>query len=131
MKKISLLAVTALTGIIMIACQKENSNSQGNETKLLASKESVNTGGSVSFQLQNRPNGSVSKWTVSPATGVNLDSIFSRQNNTITFTQPGTYTVSTEIRWVHPNCMPSPGYDTCYNSGTVAGKLMSRITVKN
>ena len=125
---VSLLIIAA----ILFACQKEDSgNNQSNETKLVADKTTIKTGESISLTVQNKTQGSVARWTVTPTLGVVIDSAYSRQSNKITFSQAGNYTIKAELRTVHPNCMPSPGYDTCYVNGSAAGLLSGSIVVSN
>lgn len=133
MKKIS-LSLIVLT-IAFCACQKNDAADSSNNvvTSLSASKTTVSKNETVSLNITNAPSGNVySKWSTSPATGATIDQPYSNNNRgSVTFTQPGTYTISAEMRSVHPSCAPSPGYDTCYTSKPLLVKPTVTITVTN
>ena len=131
MKIKSFLIISAMS-IAVASCQPEVSDlPQNPEPKILASKTDIAAGNSVALAIQNPGTNSYSRWTVMPSAGVTIDSVYSRQQNTITFTQTGTYTISAQMRTVHPDCRPSPGWDTCYNSAPTIAQMNSTINVKN
>jgi hypothetical protein len=131
MKKV--FAFVLLAGVIIIACQKEKSNDAPPVTALSASKTTVAKNETVTVSIQNPPSGNVfSKWTVSPSTGATVTNIYSNNGRgELSFAQAGTYTVTADLRTVHPSCMPSPGFDTCYANKASIIKPTVSITVTN
>lgn len=124
---------------MITACQKNPlEETPANETKLVASKTSVKTGEDVSLTVV-VPNTSqgilpvAARWSVSPDTGVSMDSIYSFSQNTISFSQPGVYTVNADVRRVQcsPEAAAHPGMDTCFNNGTDLTSVSSTITIHN
>ena len=116
------------------SCSRENSGQQLTSTTpgLSVSQKSVNTGQSVNFTISNVVPNTVSHWTVSAASGYTIDSVYSYSNNKITFTQPGNYTVSAEMKYApcSADALAHPGMDTCFNSGTAKGVVSSTVEVK-
>lgn len=122
------LVAAPLAAVIWMACQKEASFAD-NQPKLVTEKLEVKTGEVLKLSLKNKGTNAVARWTVTPAAGVSLDSVYSKEGNEIEFTQPGSYTVQAEIRNV--NCLPTPGWDTCYKAATTAATLSSTVKVSN
>jgi PKD repeat protein len=123
---------TPIAMLLWVACQKDVSFADDITTaKLVANTTQVKAGEAVKMSLKNARQGSVARWAVTPANGVTLDSVYSREGNEIAFTQPGTYTVNVEVRNVTVNCIPTPGWDTCYKSSPVTDALSTTVTVKN
>ncbi|MDB5229389.1 MAG: hypothetical protein JWN76_194 [Chitinophagaceae bacterium] len=129
MKKIkSLFMICCLTGVFA-ACEKNSSTAW--VTKIETSKTELKAGESINVQIQNPNAGSVSRWTIQPSLGTSIDSVYSVAKNVVRFTQPGTYVINAEMRTVHPDCRPSPRYDTCFFNGLTSQKLATTVTVKN
>src|SRR5450432_1258332 len=132
-------ALALFTLIFMVtACQKNISNeTPANATKLVASKTSLKTGENVSLAVvQNNSQGLLpvaARWSVSPNTGVTMDSVYSFSQNTISFSESGVYTVNADVRRVQcsPEAAAHPGLDTCFNNGTDLTKVSNTITVNN
>ncbi|MEO8766698.1 MAG: hypothetical protein ABI416_20515 [Ginsengibacter sp.] len=122
--------------LLSTSCQKNISDqhAQG-ETKLVASKTYLKTGEAVSLSVVQSSSQGVlslaSRWTVAPGEGVHMDSVYSFSQNTITFSQPGVYTVNADLRKVEcsPEAAAHPGLDTCFNSGTDFTSISNTITV--
>lgn len=119
---------------LLASCSRENSNQQLSTSKpsLSVSQKSVQSGQSVNFTISNVIPNTISHWAVSSASGYTIDSIYSYANTRITFTQPGNYTVTAEMKYApcSPDALAHPGIDSCFNSGTSKGVVSSTIEVK-
>ncbi len=124
----------ALLTSLFIACQRETSSPPSQDVTIQASKSTAAKNESVSISIQNMPAGNnYTRWSVSPATGAVVSNVYTGngQGTTVTFNQAGLYEVSADLRTVHPNCMPSPGVDTCYSNRASIAIAIARITVSN
>ncbi len=113
------------------ACQKNVSAEETKELELVASKSTVRKGETVDVSIRNPASGSYTKWTVTPSTGVAVRNLYTPQNaagNTIQFGEKGEYEISADVRLVHPDCRPSPGWDTCF--ANVANKAILTYKIK-
>lgn len=118
----------------LVSCSRENSNQQLSTSKpsLSVSQKSVQPGQSVNFTISNVAPNTISHWTVAATSGYTIDSIYSYANTKITFTQPGNYTVSAEMKSNECNqyFIDNNWMDSCYKSSTSKGVLSSTIEVK-
>jgi len=129
----SFATVFVLMMAIAASCQKEASGTR-DKTTVSGSKSQVSPGESIQFTVKKGTTGAVSKWTVSPATNVQISRPVSwDQTNTIRFNQAGTYTVNVELKkvWCDSVAASHPGMDTCLNSGTVTATASTIVEVKN
>jgi hypothetical protein len=134
MKRLKLIAAaSSLTLLMFFACRKEGSTDTS-LPKMVADKSQVKPGETVSFSIQNGLAGALAKWTVTPNTNVQISRAVSwDQRNTITFNEPGNYTVNVQLKkvWCDSAAAANPGMDTCLNSGKDAGSAHATILVKN
>jgi len=132
MKLRKLLIAVPLSVIVLVACQKEASvNANNNAIRLEAPRQQVKTGEVFTVALKNASRNAVAKWSVSPAAGVEIDSVYSKQGNEIYFNQPGTYTITAEVKNISSNCIPTPQWDTCYKNASLLNTLSNTVTVSN
>lgn len=125
------LFIISLMAIAMLAsCKKDEISAK---TELSASRTKVTKSDSVSIHINFPPSGNIcSKWTVSPSSGANFDSVYTMKSSVgLGFTQAGTYTITADLRTVNTNCIPSPGYDTCYTNKPSLEKHSIVIKVTN
>lgn len=124
------LFLTVLVILTLTGCIPERDN-QPREIKLVANKSDVHIAEAVSLQVQNLgPEHYVTKWAVSPNAGTALDSVYSQKENTITFSQKGTYTVTADVRSVSVYCNPQSGMDSCFTSSTSTIRLTKTFIIK-
>ena len=127
MKKAKWALLICSITLAFMACKKNTSE----VNKIETSKNVVKVGEALTVQIKNTSAASVSKWNVQPSTGATIDNMYTTGSNTMRFTQPGTYTINAEMRTVHPDCRPSPSWDTCFSKGTASEKLATTIMVDN
>lgn len=136
----SIVKTVMLFALIFTACKKnagDNPQSKApvKETKMLASKTSLKTGESLFLYIIMPDTAAgvnvAAKWSVTPGTGVTIDSLYSFSENSITFSQAGTYTVNADLRKVQcsPEAAAHPGMDTCYNGGSDFTAVSNTITI--
>ncbi len=130
MKLRKMLVAVPLATVVFMACQKEASFSD-DQPKLVTAKSEVKTGEVLKVSLKNKGANAVARWKVTPSAGVELDSVYSKDGNEIAFTQPGNYTVEAEVKNVTVNCLPTPGWDTCYKAATTTAILSNTVKVSN
>lgn len=114
-----------------VACQKEGSTAGPQGPQIVTAKSEIKKGETVTVALKNTSNNAVARWTVTPASGATIDSVYSTQVNTISFSQPGRYTIEADVRNVTSNCRPSPGWDTCYKASPTLGRVAQTVSVTN
>lgn len=131
MKLRRMFAATTLSSIAWVACQKEASVAGNSNSQLVIGKTEVKKGETVQVALRTSNNGQVAKWTVTPSAGVEIDSAYSREGVEIQFSEPGEYSVQGEVRNVGVNCLPTPGWDTCYKAAPVTSVVSGSIKVTN
>src|SRR5947209_16438115 len=119
MKKNMLVLLSGLALMAFFSCTHDDlSSRKENSAQLVVSQSTVHTGSPVQLRITNVPAGAVAKWTASPAANVQFDSSYSYQQNSVTITQPGTYTISAEMHYAPCSAaaLAHPGMDTCFNS---------------
>lgn len=118
----------------LVSCSRENSNQQLSTSKpsLSVSQKSVQSGQSVNFTINNVVPNTISHWAVSAASGYTIDSVYSYANTKITFTQPGNYTVTAEMKTndCNPYFIANNWLDSCYRTATSKGVVSSTVEVK-
>ena len=126
MKKAKWLFMITSVTLAITACEKEPVD----VIKLETSKSVVAVGEPLTVQITQPAANTISKWSVQPSAGSALDQTFTTGSNTMRFTQAGTYVINAELRTVHPDCRPSPSWDTCFNKGQESARLSTTINVK-
>lgn len=126
MKKAKWLLMITCVILAIAACKKETTE----VLKLETSKTVLAVGETLTVQITQPAPNTVSKWTVQPSAGSTVDQTFTTGSNTMRFTQAGTYVVNAQLRTVHPDCRPSPSWDTCFSKGQESARLSTTITVK-
>lgn len=130
MKLRKMLVAAPLAAVAWLSCQKEASFIN-DQPQLVTAKSEVKTGEVVKLTLRNKEANAVARWKVTPSAGVELDSVYSKDGNEIAFTQPGNYTIEAEVKNVTVNCLPTPGWDTCYKAASTAAILVNNVKVTN
>ena len=119
---------------LLASCTRDDANQQlsTSNPSLSVSQKSVQPGQSVNFTINNVVPNTISHWAVSAASGYTIDSIYSYANTKITFTQPGNYTVTAEMKSneCNPYFINNNWMDSCYNRSTSKGVVSSTIEVK-
>ncbi len=128
------LCTVLIVSIMLAACQKEHSSSGQNSPGITTDKSQVKTGETVTLTVQNAVPGAAIKWTIKPETTSTLTREYTfTDQNTVSFSSPGTYSVNAESRKVMCDSAAAahPGMDTCFNSGTQVSLQTATIVVSN
>jgi hypothetical protein len=113
MKKFLLISAV-ITMVSYISCTK--ADTAATDTSITASTTTASVGQTVSLQVTT-PANAVS-WTVTPsATAVTQYSITVEKNNTVSFTQAGTYLVGVRARNINYDSTRHQDLDSCWHHG--------------
>jgi hypothetical protein len=112
MKGSFLLSMIAV--LIFSSCSKTNTSADG--ITITASATTVVVGQTVALQVNTGSN--AVNWSVTPsATAVMQYTITDKKTNTVSFTQPGTYTLGVRARNINYDPFKHQDLDSCWHSG--------------
>lgn len=119
-----------LSALVYSCAKKEESGSI--TTEIAASKSTVKVGETVMLQVKDAPAGSLTEWTVVPATGATIQKYAWSNTNSVTFTAEGSYSVECTTKKTDCDSITgrSRGYeDTCWKNGVIKSRTSLKFTV--